>query len=416
MLAVLGAAVAFAALLVIVTSKHRRSVLALLVGASAGLMAVQVFQIHLFTFIVVAWAILSRRDGKEFGTWQAILTLVCAAPLAVTVLTGDLVNSPTLALQLLALAFCAAIIVATANREDITIMLYGLLAMASVGSAWGVLQVSGIAPNDVWHLDVSALGRPTGIYPEPDWLGMFAGLGLILSWRMDVSPRWRIALVSINGFALIFAFARAAWVAVAVSVVIGIFLSRRKAPKPGVHTGKGMALGVLAMGGVIALVTIPSLASDLSVRLSRTLTVADSDVSAQARVLQNDALNFLSQTAPWYGHGLSSSGRVTVSGRLDYGESVNNLGSNWILSMWVDGAFLALPLIALLLSVTFLCLRLIQGQLLLLVLANSFFSNATFQPIMWFLLALCLASFRIGSAEKALVGSMFSRRKEVQIT
>jgi hypothetical protein len=117
-------------------------------------------------------------------------------------------------------------------------------------------------------------------------------------------------------------------------------------------------------------------------------------VSAQARVQQNEGLLYLADSAPWYGWGISSSGRVGVSGRLNFGVSQNNVGSNWILSMWVDGAWLSLPLIAVLLFACVAAIRTIQGQLLVLVLLNSFFSNATFQPITWFLVALCLTQVR----------------------
>jgi hypothetical protein len=61
----------------------------------------------------------------------------------------------------------------------------------------------------------------------------------------------------------------------------------------------------------------------------------------------------------------------------------------------VDGAFLSLPLIVLLMVVTALSLRSIAGQLLLLVLVNSFFSNATYQPVAWMLLGLCMAELKI---------------------
>ena len=145
---------------------------------------------------------------------------------------------------------------------------------------------------------------------------------------------------------------------------------------------------------MIALNSIPALHDNLITRLSRTLTVASDDVSAQARVQQNDGLLYLADSAPWYGWGISSSGRVGVSGRLNFGASDNNVGSNWILSMWVDGAWLSLPLIAVLLFACAAAVRTIQGQLLVLVLLNSFFSNATYQPITWFLAALCLVSLR----------------------
>jgi hypothetical protein len=97
----------------------------------------------------------------------------------------------------------------------------------------------------------------------------------------------------------------------------------------------------------------------------------------------------LAETAPLYGHGISASGRVDVHGNLIFGTvSENNVSSNWILAMWVDGKLLALPLITLLLVVAALRAGTIPGQLLVIALANSIFSNATYVPIVWALLGL----------------------------
>ena len=412
MIAALVVALVFLAAVLTITLSSRNALISFLIGASAGLVAVQFFQVHLFAYLVLAWAIFSRRDAKSLLPWQAALPIVCAIPLASTALTGDLVNSPTLALQLLAFAICAALIVITATSADIKQMLIGLMATSSAASAWGILQVVGIVPNDAWHIDVSALGRPTGFYPEPDWLGMFAGIGLVLAWRVQLGPKLRVILVLINSFAFVLAFARAAWVAVAASAALALVLyivQRRRGSSEIVvrktATGRRSAVLILLVAGTAVLVSVPSLAADLTVRLSRTLTVADNDISGRARVQQNDSLSYLASTAPWNGHGISTSGRVGVSGIIDYGDSPNNLGSNWLTSMWVDGAALSLPLIGFLVITAILAARSIQGQLLVLVLLNSLFSNATFQPVTWLLVGLCLASLRIHGESKDLRSS-----------
>lgn len=411
---------------IILTLSARRQVLGFLVGASAGLVAAQVFQVHVFTILVVLWAVLSRRESKKLFPSQAIWIVVAAAVLASTVFLGELVNNPNLGLQLLAFAICAAILVVTATANDTRVMLYGLLTMTSFASAYGLLQVAGIAPNDAWHLDVSALGRPTGIYPEPDWLGMFGGIGLVLAWRLPIGRWLRVVLIAVNAGAWVLAFARAGWIATAASCALAIailLLTRPKKagrvehasvepsntleaiPSRGISTRSpisgdkkrtGRVLGTLVtvVGALIAVNVIPQLHDNLVTRLSRTLTVNDNDISAQARVLQNDGLQYLANTAPWYGWGLSSSGRVGVSGRLNYGVSENNVGSNWVASMWVDGAWLSLPIIAVFVIGCLVAVKTIEGQLLVLVLLNSFFSNATFQPITWLLVGLCFAYLR----------------------
>jgi O-antigen ligase len=409
------AVIAFA-LVVVLTMKNRQMFLGLLVGGSAGLAGVQILNIHVFTFMLVLWAIFgsNRPDAQRLP--RAAIVIVCAGCLAVTALTGDLVNSPTLGLQLLALSACAAAIIIFATPGDFRTMLYGLLIVTSASSAWALLQVTGVVSYDVWHLHVSSLGRPTGFYPEPDWLGMYAGIGAVLAWRLELSARWRVLLVTLNGFALALAFARAAWVAVAAAILLtgGLALIQRWRSRDAhehraAKKGRRAAIGVLVVAGIVAISSMPAFASDLITRLSRTLVVADNDVSAQARVQQNEGLAILAKSAPWYGHGISASGRVGVSGRLEYGVSANNVGSNWASSMWVDGSLLAVPLILLLALTALVTARSIAGQCLVLVLLSSFFSNASYQPITWLLLAICLASLgQRASVEQGHVGLMRS--------
>jgi hypothetical protein len=423
---VVAALLALGAVLVL-THRARRDTLAFIVGLSAGLFGVQFLQIHAFTILVVVWAVLSRREGKSLVPREAAVLVCAAALLASTALFGDLVNNPPLGLQLLALAVSAAIIIASASTADIRTMLYGLLTVSSFGSAFGLLQVAGIIPSDVWHLSISALGRPTGIYPEPDWLGMYSGIGLVLAWRLSIRRWVRVGLIAVTFSALVLAFARAGWVATAASaaLALGVALLVRARATRATHesgtasanrsggtanrSGRIVAVIVTAGLGLVALNTIPVLHDNLVTRLSRTFTVASDDVSAQARVQQNDGLFYLADSAPWYGWGISSSGRVGVSGRLNFGVSENNVGSNWILSMWVDGGWLSLPLIAVLLFACLAAVRTIQGQLLVLVLLNSFFSNATFQPITWFLVALCLTHMRQRRETSASTGIRPSR-------
>jgi hypothetical protein len=395
----LGAALGALGVVLLLTMEpdRRRILLSFLLGATAGLVAAQVLQVHLFTYVVVVWVFLSASTRATWTPREVVLPIVASAILASTSLYGELVNSPTLGLQLLGLTISAALIVITATASDVRIILFGLLAVTSIASFLALGQVAGVVPNDAWHLDVSALGRPTGIYPEPDWLGLYAGLGLVLAWRLDLRRWLRVALIAVNTSAWVLAFARAAWVAVVVAAglaTVVYLVTRRKEDKPkGPRAPTGRVLGAVLTGLVaaVAVTVIPSLHENLVTRLSRTLTVADNDISAQARVLQNDGLNYLARTAPWNGWGLSSAGRVGVSGRIGLlGESRNNVGSNWLVSLWVDGAWLSLPLIAVFAVAFLFAIKTIQAQLLLTVLLSSIFSNSFYQPITWLLLALCL--------------------------
>jgi len=252
-------------------------------------------------------------------------------------------------------------------------------------------------PTDLWHVEVSALGRPTGFYPEPDWLGMFAAVGTLLAWRLPIHPTLRMALVLVNLSALVLAFARAAWLGIGVAAMIAILvwlITRSPGDRSmgNGKTGRLRALCVTAFALAVATTALPDLRRDLLTRLSSTLTAQSNDVSAQARVQQNRALGTLAESAPWHGHGLSSSGRVGVSGVFYSEASSNSVASNWALGLWVDAAWLSVPLFLLIAYLVLSSLKRIEGTLLIAVLINSFFSNALFQPVTWMLFGLIIAT------------------------
>ena len=222
---VAGIAIAVCVTVIVGTLKNRDAVLAFAVGMTGALVGIQVLQVHAFTITVVLWVLITRTSFDFKSTKHIAVLLVPALILATTALTGDLVRSPTLAMQLLGLAGSASLIVAFSTESDRRNMTGGLLAFATLSSILGVLQVLKIAPVEIWHASVSAVGRPIGLYPEPDWLGLFAGLGLIIAWRVPLHKRLRIIAITANAAAFVLAFARAAWVAVAVSIVLVIAVS-----------------------------------------------------------------------------------------------------------------------------------------------------------------------------------------------
>jgi hypothetical protein len=310
----------------------------------------------------------------------------------ISVFFGDLVNSPTLALQLAALAGSGALVTLRANSEDVGIILRAALLVISFGSLIGLMQVVGLIPLDTWHQDISAVGRPLGIWPEPDWLGLMAATGVILAWRMDLPALYRVTALTLCFASFILAFARAAWVALAVAV-IALTIARRLTMTKQIATGRGRraAVVVLACSSVSALLGSSTLRSDLIRRLNSLVSAESSDISGQARLQQTDSLLHLADTAAPFGHGLSSSGRVGVSGLLYLTvESDNNVASNWLLGLWVDAALLAIPLILFLVYFTFRGITDLSGQILLVILVNSLFSNALFQPVTWLFVGLTL--------------------------
>lgn len=385
-------------IVLMVTVKSSDRAMAMLVGASAALVGAQLLRVHVFTILVVIWWLI-RNGNVNYGSGKRMAMLAASsALLAVTALFGDMVVSPTLALQLMAFTVSACMIIAKATPQDRRDMLYGVLALVTASSVLGLLQVAKIAPIEIWHAHVSSVGRPIGFYPEPDWLGMFAGLGLILAWRMPLRPSLRTVFIVANGAAFIFAFARAAWIAVGASVVLVIVttaVARRSKSREQKRQGKWPAFALLAGAGMVFLAFNQSFADDFIRRLQGTFSVSSTDISGQARVRQIDGLLDMARTAPWYGHGLSANGRVGIWGGVNNGDAadtINAVNSNWLLAMWVDGMYLALPLIVLLIVLAIATCRSVAGQLLLVVLLNSLFSNATFQPITWLLVALAFSA------------------------
>lgn len=396
-----GSAAVILSVVAVLTHPHRRSALSFLLGVSAGLVGVQVFRIHVFTILAVIWLFLPGGAGNRNAA-KFLAPLGFAAVLfSSTALLGDLVNSPTLALQLLGLVGSAAIVVLRSSREDAKAMLWGLLVISTIGSAVGLLQVFKLVPSDLWHLQISAIGRPTGIYPEPDWLGMYAGVGVILSWRLALPRVAKVLFTLTNFMVLVLAMARASWVALVGTLLLVLCAAvvyrgthaagpRAKAPRK----GRLAAVGAAVLASAIALTAVPQLQEDLVRRISTMIgTVQEDDISGQARIRQNDSLMTLADTVPVYGHGISAAGRVGAWGQFDaVGEAQNNVASNWILGMWVDGAWFAVPLIAFLVTLALIRIRTIPGQVLTFCLISSLFSNAVFFPITWILVALAITA------------------------
>ena len=225
----LGASLFALAIVLIITSTQPRAPLAVMVGATAGLQTAQIAGVHVFCLAVALWLVLGvvpQQRGKLRPERPAVL-MVCAALLASTALIGDLTNSRLVALQLLLLAATAACLSAFGDQADIRHILRGLLITTTIASVAALLQYVGVLPYAVFL----GTDRPIGLYTEPDWLGMFSAVGLIIAFR-TTTGRLRTALVFLHLTVLLLAAARAAWLAVLVVVVVGYVaakLSRRAA-------------------------------------------------------------------------------------------------------------------------------------------------------------------------------------------
>lgn len=389
------------------------------VGSAASLVNLQFGSIHVFTILIFGWSLLqlSRRVSMTFPITFLLLTV---AFVATSVIAGDLATNPLLAVQMLLLATSAVLLALfTTSAERLTVM-KGALGMIVLSGSYGIGQLAGIFPSreHVLHLDVSEIGRPSGFWPEPDWLGMYCAIGLVLAWRLPLARWQRVIALPICGLMWVLSFARAAWIALIVTAIVGaivVVISRNGKAKHG--RGRIAALVVTAAALAAPIYFLPSLTDNLIVRLQRTLTVRQDDISGEARLQQLDGLWYLARHSPWHGHGLSAAGRVGVSGNLylDEAGSANSVASNWVLGLWVDARLLAVPFILLIFALTVFCLQHTAGQVLSIIIVSSFFSNATFVPIFWLAVGLCLAVVSNDRQVYSIAGSnQLSRKREVR--
>ena len=378
-------------LMVMLQLKNPRAPLAALVGATAGFQTAQIASVHIYCAAVGLWLVLGvarQRTGKMRTGWP-LLVIGCTALLASTALTGSMVNSKLVAVQLLLLAGTSTCLIAFGTPEEVRPFLLGLLAVTSLACVAAVAQYVGVLPYKI-YLGTS---RPIGFYSEPDWLGMFSAAGLVIAFRSRIG--WlRTPLVFLHVGVLLLAAARAAWLAVILVTILGYVISKitqRTSPvtvEP-LRGGFRMVVGA-ALVIVVALTVSPKLQDSLQTRIAGA-TGARPEVGVMARQQQNSSLLELESQAPFNGLGLSASGRVGVSGRIAYiSQSPNNVASNWLLGWWVDGGVFAVPIILLFLFAAARRMTTTSGLLLGTVLISSLFSNATLIPVAWFALALCL--------------------------
>lgn len=391
------ATVAVALLLAVgITLTHERSdeITDWLVGAAAGLDFAQIAHVHLFTIAVVFWAFTNKGGRRRPLSGAPLAFLVAAAALATTAFIGPLTVNHTLALQLVGLSASAAIIAINASTEAMRRMAMGLLAMTVFSACWAILQKLGLVPLPQFNR-VEGAGRVMGIYHEPDWLGLYCSVGIITTLRLDLSRPSKVTCLSILGLALLFSLARASIVALAVVAAVAVAVSARGQSSDSSTRRSRNRQVLFAVGAVIALALAlnPSLSRRLITRFQTGFTSTGQDVGARARTQQLEGLETLAHKAPWYGDGLSASGRVQVTGRVLYGDvpPSNSVSTNWILGWWVDGKYLALPLIIMFCLLALLSIKRLGGQLLLVVLVTSLASDAVMLPITWFAVGLCLA-------------------------
>jgi hypothetical protein len=380
-------------------SSRTTEILEYLVGATAGLQSIQLGgKVHLFTlacflYVIVGGRTNQHRGGRSLALLAALGLLLMSFPL------GSMTVSVAPALQLLALGLCSVALVMKATSMSINRMLYGLLAVCTIAAVVAVIQRLGLVQSNA--VITNGFKRPYGIYAEPDWLGLYAAVGLVILARLSMSWILRSSIFVLLSAALLLSFARAAWLALAVVIVAGMVATlwvTAVSPHRRTTANRGnTAIIVTAVAGV--LIVLASVNLSLVTQIEQRIFSSNSEnqISVTARRNQYESLQRLADGAPWHGLGLSASGRVSAFGAIVYGGAsgtVHNgpdvVATNWILGWWVDGKYLAVPIILLFTGLTLVTVRKTSGQILLLILVNSVFSNVILLPVTWFAVGLAL--------------------------
>jgi hypothetical protein len=391
-LAMVVTAVSVAAVLLawLATSVHGRTVSAWLVGCAAALQSAQLAGVHAFTIFALAYSVLvvSKRAATLYR-WRALTLPLAAVPLACTVLFGDLVHKPTIAVQLLALASSSALIALVSEGDDWYAMLKAFLAVTTVASVAAILQFVRILPNESFY----GANRPNGlVYLEPDWLGMYAAIGSLLAALVVRHRKRSAAAILVNLAAVVLAGARGPWIGILLCLLF-LVVAQIMAAYPSAYLKRLVGyLGGCVCGALGIVAASPQLLDTVAVRIASLANPAYGDAGTYARARQNSALLSLVDSSPWYGHGLSASGRVGAYGEIDFSSSATNaVGSNWLASWWIEGGILAIPLVALFLGLAAFRFSRGFGVLVTLILICNLFSNSSYLPAIWIFAALCFA-------------------------
>jgi len=391
-------ALSFALAVFFATAKEGRRLLSYAVGVSAGFILVQFEGLHLYTIFAVLYVVVSRNLRKH-GFLAPLMLTLAALLFASTTLYGDLVKSDGLAIQLSVMAVTTFLFWLRSSRQDNAAAVLGLLTVTTLGSVVGLMQVVGVVPMQLFQLANAEMHRPSSWYPEPDWLGLYSAVGIVLSLKLIRDGRLRFFLVALNSAAVLAASARAAWLGLVVVAVWALVRALREHDTTAKRSRKTVVL-VLLVGVLFAEAVFPA---QVELALDRALSAFQSgggDSAVIARYGQIDGLLSLISTAPPYGHGISAGGRVGGFGVIDFstGGNGNSTASNWFLALLAEGMWVAVPLILAVLTIAlFGNIQLGAQAALLLVLVNSLFSNAFYFPVTWFLLAVALTPADLNS-------------------
>lgn len=360
-------------------------------GASASFRDFQVGGFHIFTLLAIVTAMFSvRRPATQQQALRTAIWMVIGAGLiAMTVFTGDFVGYPKLGGQLMALAVSAALLGLTLTPRETREVIRGFLILATASSAFAVLQGIGVVHTRM-YVDYSGLERPTGFVAEPDWVAGFAvaAIALLLSREWRRSWPWRFAML-LNLTATVICLARGSWLALLAVVLVALAAPTQRPSGVRLSRARIAAIGALL---VAIVVSAPwAFAATARARFLSIFFAQHRDENTSFRQGQIDSLIELIKSSPWFGHGLSAQGRVTILGDISDASRGGGVATNWALGLLADAGVLALPLIVTMLVLVWRHRRRPEGLMLLAVLVTSMFSNLFFVPVVWLAVAACIA-------------------------
>ena len=370
-----------------------RKTVAFGVGATAAFDQLQIHRIHVFTLMCLLLLATVARDRAALKRAMPILLVgVSAALLAASVPYGSLVNDRSLAVQLLLLAGSACLLIGVLQPEDLPVLAYGFLSTVVVAGLVAILQLASVIPQNYFVEPIGGLLRVRSIYREPDFMALYMAVGIVLALHVIRARRVQMIALAALAVPLVMSFARGSWVALGATLgiahVVRMLAGHDRDEMTRDADRRRTQFVVASLVGVTLLLAVDAhFRSVAGSRVLGALGQGHADLNVQARSGQLASLGRLAAQAPWHGYGLSAAGRVVDLGTVEYGRATNNVATNWLMDWWVDGKYLAVPLILLFVVTALLAVRTVYGQALTLILINSLFSNVMFAPIAWFALA-----------------------------
>lgn len=341
--------------------------------------------------LLVIFFLVYRPFGlKKPGNTYIARGIIAFFPLYVTSLLGKFTNSNLVALQFFLLGLGAFWLVGFLLQNETREVfqrgfLYGISNVGLINSVIVLIQISRISDDPVFgHLYEN---RPTGLYLEPDFLGYFALISLIAVYYLK--PKWTSILVVIPLItSLIMSLARASWLS---SFIFLLFFVIFAGGTSRFFVKILQSIFALSCCFIFLVDLVPQSQFNLvQDRIASITQQNPTDTARLARIRQWDGLGELARRSPWYGAGLTSSGRIQMQGSISNEKTENNVGSNWILSFWAEAKLLSLSYFAIAILAVFRARKTVFQPMLIITFVNSLFTNMVWYTITPVLLGLAI--------------------------